>query len=304
MHTPDWDDYRYFLATAQTGSLSGAARELRTNQPTVGRRIAALEEVLGVRLFHRHARGMSLTEAGARMLHSVQTMEEAALAAGRAVTGEDASLAGTVRISAPESIGSLFVAPRLGRLNGRYPAIQIVLQLTAHTADLLRNEADIAVRLFRPTAADLVARRVGQVPFALYASPKYLNAAPALVAPADLAQHPQIGYDDEYVHLPEAEWQAGYARGARWSLHSNSAFARAGGAAAGMGVALLPSVVGEIWPGLVRVLPNDAPEPREAWLVVHKDLRYVARIRVVLDFLAEIFEETRSPAAPQPARAV
>ncbi|PWV58714.1 LysR family transcriptional regulator [Plasticicumulans acidivorans] len=294
MTQPDWDDYRYFLATAQTGSLSGAARELRTNQPTVGRRIAALEDVLGVRLFHRHARGMSLTEAGARMLQSVQTMDEAAMAASRAVTGEDSSLAGTVRISAPESVGGLFLAPRLGRLARRYPAIEVVLQLTSATVDLLRNEADIAVRLFRPTAADLVARRIGLIPFALYASPRYLTEAPSLAELSELAAHPQISQGDELAHTPEAIWQAEHAPGARSAMRSASAFARAGAAAAGLGIALLPRCVGDLWPGLQRVLPGEGPPPREAWLVVHKDLRYVARIRVVLDFLAEIFEETRA----------
>ncbi|TCO79714.1 LysR family transcriptional regulator [Plasticicumulans lactativorans] len=285
----DWDDYRYFLATAETGSLSAAARALDTNQPTVGRRIAALESRLGVRLYQRHARGMVLTEAGERLLQAVAPMGEAAHAASRAVTGDDTSLAGSVRVSTPESLGALVIAPQLRDLHVRYPAIEVVLQLTAATADLLRGEADIALRLFRPTAADLVARRVGRVSFGLYAAPAYLAGAPPLARLEDLAAHVQIGYADDLALIPEAVWHSRHAVGAPTALRCSGGVARAAAAASGLGIALLPNRVAGVWPGLVQVLPGHGPEPRDAWVVVHKDLRYVARIRVVKEFIAELF---------------
>lgn len=288
MDISNWDDLRYFLAAARGGSLSAAARALQTNQPTVGRRIDALEQALQVRLFHRHARGLTLTEAGERILQAGEAMDEAALAVGRAVTGEDRGLKGTVRVSAPESLCLLWLAPRLLPLATAHPEIEVILQASAATADLTRGEADAALRLYRPTLLDLVARRVAVIRFGFYAAPAYLERRP-VTALADLDRHALIVHDDGSAHFPDSQWLDDLAPGAHRPLRSNSVPTRAAAAASGLGLTLLPRYVGDRWPGLVRVLPQTTPPTRELWLVTHRDLRHLARLRVVLDHLAVLF---------------
>lgn len=297
---PSWDDLRFFLAVAETGSLSAASRRLHTNQPTVGRRIAALEAALGARLFQRHSRGLSLTETGGRILQSVASMEEAAAAVARSVLGEDSSLTGSVRVSAPEGLSAALLGPRIGQLQAKFPGIEIVLQATATAADLPRGEADVALRLFRPQAADLVARRVGTMEFGFYVAADYAAGRPPLDSLADLKLHPVIGYEEEFAHPPTSAWFAEQSRGAKVMLRCNSVLVRAAAAASGSGVTILPRLVGDPWPGLVPVLTAVKPPKREIWLVVHRDLQYVARIRVVLDFLGALFQ-AESQAQPTPA---
>jgi len=288
MHSPDWNDYRYFLAVVEAGSLSAAARRLGVDQPTVGRRIAALEQTLGVRLFHRHARGLSLSEAGRRIVSAIGSMAEAAATAERLVGHDDQRLEGLVRLSAPESLSYGLIAPALPQLLARYPQLEIELQATPNTADLPRGEADIALRLFRPAVGDLVVRHVGAVPFAIYATPSYLAHSPALATLAEVNQHAVLQAGPLLVQIPECRWWTEHSYGARVVLRSDSFPVLAQAASAGLGLVLLPCVMGDVYPGLQRVLPSCGPTPRQAWLVVHKDLRYVARIRVVLEFVAEL----------------
>ena len=171
----DWTALRDFLAVAETGSLSRAARRLGVSQPTLTRRMAALEERLRTELFRRTPRGVELTEAGESILPAARQMEQEAHAVELAISGRDAALAGLVRVTATEGLGIHWLTPALAEFQLAHPAIEIQLLLQNQVLNLLQREADIAVRLSRPLQSDLVARKVGELAFGLYASREYLD---------------------------------------------------------------------------------------------------------------------------------
>lgn len=290
----DWDDLRYFLAVAETGSLSAAARQLGSHQPTVGRRIQTLEEHLGARLFKRHARGFSLNQTGQSVIDAVRAMAESATTVERRVTGRDARLTGRVRISAVDAIATLWLTPVLAKLQALHPGIEIVLTPASHSADLTRLEADIAIRLFRPTDGQLVARRVAALAFGLFAAPAYLEQHGTPEREKDLARHALIDFDDRLSHLPESQWLSRASDGRPPVFRSESTLTRAAAAAAGIGISVLSlyGVAGQL--GLLRILPKAKIPKRDIWLVTHADLKQSARMRATLDFLAESFRRDRA----------
>src|SRR5262245_32019625 len=192
----DWTALRDFLAVADTGSLSRAARRLGVSQPTLTRRMAALEESLQAELFRRTPRGVELTEAGESILPAARQMEQEAHAALLAVSGRDTALAGLVRVTCTEGLGIHWLTPALVEFQLAHPAIEIQLLVQNQVLNLLQREADIAVRLSRPQQSDLVGRKVGEMGFGLYASQAYLarHGRPATVE--DLAQHRSVAFDE------------------------------------------------------------------------------------------------------------
>lgn len=290
MHNFDWDDIRFFLAAARTGSLSSASRALNSNQPTVGRRIAHLEKALGVQLFQRHALGLTLTEDGAHVLESAELMETGASALDRARHADITHMTGTVRVSAPEGLAVCVFAPSLSSLRDQYPHLDVVLNASAATADLARGEADIAVRLFRPTSGDIVTRRLQTMGFGLYASADYLakGGHPASASREALAGHDVIAYGDQFQRHPENQWLESLAGDARIVLRSDSTLVRFGAAEQGLGVAVLPHIVAATSSHFHRIAPDAEGPSRTIWIAVHRDLRHVPRIRSVMDFLAGI----------------
>jgi DNA-binding transcriptional LysR family regulator len=291
MNRMDWDDIRFFLAAARTGSLAGAARRLGTHQPTVGRRVDGLEKRLGVRLFQRHAQGLTLTEEGQRILLAAESMAEAAATLQRASGSDGEDIRGSVRIAAPSGLAVQVIAPALARLHARFPNLDVVLQPSAASADLTHGEADVAVRLYRPTAGELVVRRAGNMGFGLYASPAYLQQHGAPQGPADLPRHAFIGYGTELRHLEENRWLESLTQGARYLLRSDDTHTRLAAAESGVGLAVLPHVLAQRSPRLQRVLEmHDAP-PKTVWLVVHRDLRHLSRVRAVFDWLDDVFAD-------------
>jgi DNA-binding transcriptional LysR family regulator len=282
-----WDDARYFLEVHRAGSFSAAGRRLRVNQSTVGRRLAALEGTLGARLFERTPDGYVLTVAGEAFLARAEKMEEEGLAATREVAGHEARLAGTVRLTAPETFGSRFLASRLMAFHKRYPDIDLELVADNRALSLTRREADVALRLARPAQPLLVTRQLAEVTSALYASKAYL-AEHGRPRPPELSGHLLIGFDETFQPEAEVLWLARNARGAREVLKSNSPQAQLEAASAGMGLALLPCYLADPVPGLVRVLPASKGVVRGLWLVLHRDLRHVPRVRALADFLTEV----------------
>ncbi len=289
MNNTNWDDLRIFLAAARGGSLSAASRALNSNQPTVGRRIAALEQVLGVRLFQRHAQGLTLTEDGQRVLRTVENMDVAAAALARQPQGDPVGLRGTVRIAAPEGLGVQLLTPALSVLAQRYPDLNLVLEPSAIGADLIRGEADIAVRLYRPDVQDLVVRRIREMEFGLYAAPQYLQRHGTPVTIAALHVQRFIGYGERLLDHVESRWLETLTGQARYVLRSDNTLTRLTAARAGLGIAVLPHLLAGNT-GLQHLLPDYAPPSRTIWLVVHRDLQQVSRMRVVLDFLADLLE--------------
>lgn len=276
----EWSDVRIFLAVQREGSFTAAARALRIDQTTVGRRLSALESALGARLFRRGRDGPALTAAGVEALERALRMEEEALAFGRVVEARDAQAEGRVRLTTLESLATLFLAPRLPALQRRHPRLALELHADPRSVSLTRREADLALRLSRPEQPGLAARKVATLAYALYGSPAYLAGRPAVAE--GLQGHAALGYDEELSATPEARWLAGRARAV--PLRSNNVLILREAAAAGLGLAVLPRWVGDSDARLARAL--DLPVRRDLWLVVHPELRAVARVRAVAEFVA------------------
>lgn len=275
----NWDDLRFFVALARAGSLSAAARSLDTEHTTVARRVAALEARLGVRLFERAARGYALTPDGERIAGIAFRMEEDADGIARALDAGEAAMTGVVRLSAPPTLASHYLTPRLAAFRERHPGIILEVAGDSRAVNLSRREADVAVRLNRPEASSVIARRVGVLGFGLYGSPAYLAAA----APDALDY---LGYDDTLDHVPQQRWVLSLARGRPLVFRSNELSCLHAAAAAGLGVAAMPRFLGDADPGLRRVETSSPAPGRDLWLLVHPDLRRSPRVRAILDHVA------------------
>jgi DNA-binding transcriptional LysR family regulator len=283
----DWDDLRFFLAIARTGSLSAAARELRVTQSTVGRRLASLESGLGARLLHRTPEGYVPTLAGETILGQVERVEAEALAVERAVGGHDALLEGLVRVTAVETLASHVLAPAFCALRLGSPEINIELLANVRHLSLAMREADIAVRLTRFEQHDLVARRIGTMAHGLYASPPYLERRGVPDFAAGCPGHRLVtGLDG--AEVPQlAGWLTEIAPRATVVLRTDSPEAQLQAALCGEGMACLARLRGDaVGNGLRRLQPRLAQTVVEIWLAVHRDNRRTPRIRLVLDAVA------------------
>ncbi|MCW5615001.1 MAG: LysR family transcriptional regulator [Rhodocyclaceae bacterium] len=285
-----WDDVRYFLALARLGSLSAASRSLDVEHSTVARRVEALERALGLRLFDRLPRGWTLTTEGEALVVQAKGLEDQAIAFSRAALGV-ASLAGTVRISAPPMTASHFLAPRLATLREAWPDIDLELIGESRDADLAHGEAELALRLARPTAAGLAARALGRMGSGLYASPAHAVRPPQ--------EWVFLGYDRSLGQVAQHTWLEGIADGRRFVLRSNDLAVLYQACRAGLGIALLPHFLARSDAALVAVPCDNAPPPRSLWLVVHPDVRRSPRVRAVADSLAEIIAAAAAVLDPQ-----
>ncbi|WP_394835963.1 LysR family transcriptional regulator [Pendulispora rubella] len=274
----DWNDVRFFLAIARTRRLAKAAKVLGVDQTTVGRRLAALEERLRVELFVRTPAGWDLTPAGERVLQSAQRMAEAAEELSAHAVAEDGRIEGLVRIATSDTLAEYFVVPAIRAVQARYPAIRAVVNTGFARVDLLRGDADLAIRLVRPTDPRLAYRRFAEHSFRLYASREYLQERGM---PDSLVGHPIITYD-EAMRLGGQPFRHLQTEGLHVALQANTAHVLLAAAVAGIGIVQLPDYVGDTVPGLVHVLPN-FDKPYRVWLVVAQAKRRVAAIRVVSD---------------------
>src|SRR5258707_7386167 len=204
----NWDDLRYFLAVARTGTLSGAAKQLGTEHTTVARHIQALEDELNSRLFHKSNSGYELTDAGERLLAGAEAIESAYVSAKAAASSEGQPIIGTVRIGAPDGFGSVFLAPRVRALIDRHPKLEIEILATATLLSLLKREADIAIGLSSPKQMRVVSRRLTDFRMYVYASRAYLKEAAPIVAMEDLKNHPFIGFVEELLFASELHYAA------------------------------------------------------------------------------------------------
>ena len=287
----NWDDVRYFLTLHRQGTLAAAGAALTLDPTTVGRRLVKLEEGLGARLFDRTPTGYVLTEAGHRLLPRAERIERETLGVKRDVAGEDQKLEGVVRLTATEMLTTRFIAPHLRRLRERYPEIQLELQCTNLDVNLARREADIALRLARPTQEDLIIKRLSFIDLGLYASLDYIDR---FGLPKDsLAGHQLILFANTRPFRRENDWLEARMDGAHVALRSDSVSAIYSATVAGTGIALLPCLVADHDRHLARVPVEGAPEPRQIWQAVHKDLRDSARIRAVLDFIGKTMTPAR-----------
>jgi DNA-binding transcriptional LysR family regulator len=279
----DWDDLRYLLAVQREGSIGQAASALDVDPSTVARRIAALERALGAKLFDRTPRGYIPTGAGLRARLAAEAAHEALLALERDIGGQDEALGGHVRLTANEVLGAHVLPPMLARFCARYPEITLELVIDSRALDLASREADLALRLGRPSQPELVAQRVGTLGFGLYAGEGYLARSPW--TPGDAPErHDWLVFSRWLREPPEREQLGAWLGGGRVALQSNSMVALLHAAAADAGLAFLPRILADGAPGLVR-LPVEVPG-HELWLVVHRDLRGAGRVRALRQHLA------------------
>ena len=278
----DWNDARYFLAIARGRSLSAAGRSLHVQQSTVGRRLGALETTLGARLFDRTPDGYLVTQAGEALLTHAERMEDEALSAERALLGREGKIAGVVRLTAPQAFGNAFITPMLARLRDEQPEILVELVADNANLSLTKREADLALRFGRPRQPLLVIRRLGDVATGLYASQGYLDRR-GRPRGQELGAHDYIDYDDTFLHKDTISWYRQCTRGGRCTFRVNGSHGIVAAIQAGMGVGPLPCWLGDQAAGLERVLPGQGRSD-ELWIVLHRDLRHVARVRAVAEF--------------------
>ena len=282
---PDWHLFRSFLAVIREGSLSGAARALGMTQPTVGRQVAALESALEVSLFTRSLEGLAPTESALQLVPAAEAMGAAAAAALRIASGEAVEERGTVRITASEIMGAEVLPSILTRFRSRHPHVALELALTNRNEDLLRGDADIAVRMVRPTQGALVARRLGRIDIGLFAHRNYLKTHPAPQSVEDLARHALIGFDRDASYARLAERLEFPFHREAFALRCDSDLAQLAALRAGFGIGVCQLGIARRDRHLVPVLPSALVFPMEAWLVMHRDLRASRRVRLVYDHL-------------------
>lgn len=282
----DWNRARAFLVTAEEGSLSAAARALGMTQPTLGRQVAALEKELGVSLFERVGKGLALTPNGLDLMEHVRAMGEAANQLSRSAMGRTEQLEGSICITATEVVAAHVLPPIIARIRHQHPGIDIELVASNETSDLKRREADIAVRAFRPTQPDLVARRMRDMGVALYASPSYLAS---LGEPPDITAlngADFIGFDRGQMLIDALNALGLSLTRANFPVITMNHLVHWQLVRQGIAIGLMPVEIGDREPDVMRVLPEMPLIPVETWLVAHRDLRTSRRVRTVFDILA------------------
>jgi DNA-binding transcriptional LysR family regulator len=281
MAEPDWQLWRSFLAVLRAGSLSGAARRLRLTQPTLGRQIAALQVALGRTLFTRSTDGLRPTDTALELFPHAEAMEAAASALVRAASGAEGELRGTVRLAASEFMGTAVLPPMLARFRAEHPGVEIELSLSDRTENLLRRDADLAVRNVAPAQAALAARRIGEAPVGLFAHRDYAAAHSLQVRAEELAGHALIGRAE---HAGQAQTVLGFDP--RFGFRCGSDLGLLAALRAGLGVGYCQVGVGRRDPDLVPVLPGLVLARIGIWLAMHEDLRASRGVRALFDHLA------------------
>jgi len=284
---PNWDLYRSFLAVLDAGSLSAAARELGLAQPTLGRHIDALEATLGYALFVRSQLGYLPTEQALQLKPYVQSLSATAGALLRAASSQGDAPRGTVRVTASEAVGCEVLPPILSRLHQRYPELQIELSLSNRPQDLLKREADIAVRMLRPAQEALVARRIGAIDLGLYAHRAYLQRRGTPATLAELRTHAMIGYDHESAFIRGIKHHLGGLTRSMFALRADSDLAQLAAIRAGFGIGICQAGIARRDPALVRVLPDALSIKLDTWVAMHENLRDSPRCAVVFSALAD-----------------
>ncbi|MEO8017007.1 MAG: LysR family transcriptional regulator [Pseudomonadota bacterium] len=284
--TIGWELYRSFLGVMKEGSLSGAARALGVSQPTVGRHVAALEKALGVPLFTRSQTGFAPTEAAQSLCGHVEAMESTASALERTAASQGDGVSGVVRVSASEVIAVEVLAPIVARLREVHSALTVELVASNRVQDLLRREADIAVRMTLPRQELLVARRIGHVDIGLHAHPRYLAARGKPRNPSELAGHSLIGFDRESAFVRSAMKSVPGLRRDSFSIRTDSDLAQLALIRAGAGIGFCQVAIARR-EGLVRLLPRQFTLALDTWITMHEDLRNSPRCRVTFDALVE-----------------
>jgi DNA-binding transcriptional LysR family regulator len=282
---PDWSLYRSFLAILQAGSLSAAARALGLTQPTLARHVAALEEAVGLTLFTRSQQGLAPTEAALELKPYAEQLAATTAAMLRAASGQGQGISGSVRVSASEIIGSQVLPAIFAGMRATHPALEIELVLSNAVENLLRRDADIAVRMVEPVHEALVVKRIGRVTVGLHAHRDYLARAGTPRTLEALQKHSVIGFDRETPAIRAIRARLPGLEAVHFTLRTDSDIAHLMAIKAGFGIGLCQTALARQDPNLVRVLPSVGLQ-LGVWLAMHENLRSTPRCRAVFDGLA------------------
>ena len=289
----DWNDLRYFLAAARLGRLSPAARRLQVEHSTVSRRIDSLERTMGTRLFERHRDGLILTEAGHALLPMAEQVEATIAVLSEALSGQDLSIRGEVRLGTPEGLAVCFLTPKLKPLLDDYPNLTVELLALPRLANLASREADLAITLEPPRRGPYVVARWTDYSYFLYGSRDYLDQHGPITTRADLARHPFVAYIDDYLLIPELRFLEKLCDKPNLRFSSTSMLAHKEAVLAGVGLAGLTPYISGNDPRLIKVLPDEAQFQHTFWLAAHADRLRLKRVRLVWDYLMELITTHR-----------
>jgi len=287
MERIDWNQLRAFLETAETGSLSAAARKLGLTQPTLSRQVAAIEQSMGVTLFERVGKAMVLTHTGLELLEHARAMGAAAAALSLVATGRSEAVEGVVSVSATDAVAAYLLPPLMRRLRAQEPGIAIEVISTNAMSDLLRREADIAIRHVKPEQPDLITRHVREASASFYASKEWVQVYGHPRTAEEAADLPFVGSDRTGQYLSYLQQHGLPLSEKNFSCYADHSMANWSLVRQGMGIGAMMDEIALDTPDTVRVL-DDVPEVRfPIWLVSHRELRTSRRIQVVFEALAQ-----------------
>lgn len=278
----EWSDLRVFLAIARAGTLGAAARKLGQTQPTMGRRLQALEQAVGHKLFQRTKTGFVLTDEGAAVLNHAERMEEEALALQRELSGQEGQLEGMLRVTASDWFAEYLLTPVIAEFTARHPRVVVELLTDSRFLSLSRREADLAFRIQPFDEPDVVSRKLLHMPYGVYA-----GAGHPLPHAGDGTGVGLITMDVAFANMPDVAWLQRMLPNAHVALRSNARAVQARMCARGAGIAVLPRPLGDSFTGLQRIDLGEEPPTRETWLGYHRDMRRLARLRALLDLVVE-----------------
>jgi DNA-binding transcriptional LysR family regulator len=286
----NWDDLRYFLAVHRQGNHKAAGRLLRVAPTTVARRLMALDRSAGTTLFVRTPDGLKATPAGLSVLTHAERIEGEVLASQRELLANPTALAGPLRVTGGDALVNYVVVPAMGALLAAHPDLVLELLTETGVVDLSRREADVALRLVRPKEPALVARRLGELPFAIFAAESYLKRRGTPRTLAAAAAHDFVGYHEALDNLPQVRWLQRSVRPLRYVLRASTLTTQTLACAEGLGLALLPLFVSAREPRLRQLFSRQRGPSRELWGVFHADMRGNSRISSFLGWLADVLE--------------
>lgn len=289
-----WDDLRLFLAIARHGRFTAAGQSVGINHTTIARRLTALEEALGARLFDRTSRGVAITLAGSLLLEHAERAEREFEAAAAALAGREQAISGEVRLATPEALGTYLIAPHVAEFHARYPDLLLELMPESRAVSLANREADIAITVDRPPRGRLVVRKLTDYRLGLYASADYLARHAPIRSLADAATHPFVTYIDQMIDMPGLRTLSEVTSEARPVFRSSSIVAQQKAVSSGVGLGLLHRFSAESEAGLVRILPGETDITRSYWLVLRPEHQKSSRIRAVIAFIDDLLARHRA----------
>ncbi|WP_266156364.1 LysR family transcriptional regulator [Dyella silvatica] len=285
-HDPSWELYRSFLAVMREGSLSAAARMLGMTQPSLGRHVRELEAKLGVALFARSPQGLTPTDIAHELVPHAQSMAAASAALRRAASANHDDIRGVIRVTASEMVGTEVLPSMLADFRQQHPGIVIELSLSNQSEDLLRRDADIAIRMVQPTQGALVARHVGKVAIGLYAHQRYIKVNGRPKTMDELVAHALIGFDNEAPYIRSLRPKGSPFVRENFALRTDSDMAALAAIRAGYGIGFAQVGIARRDPKLIRLMPDSLELNLDTWVVMHEDLRRSVRNRKLFDHLA------------------